>query len=137
MQNILDAGIEEIETIRGKLKTHGQNEPSNLRFYYLKQFIVRLRVSAEALSSRAPVAQVRVRYDSLVGDMDPFERSESVDITSGELSSPDPEVQREVWMAAEHEGQERTAEEISQLLYHIQVMMLACDLDLKDVYKYL
>lgn len=43
----------------------------------------------------------------------------------------------EIWMAAEHEGKERTAEEISQLLYHVQVMMLACDLDLGDVYKYL
>ena len=43
----------------------------------------------------------------------------------------------EVWMAAEHEGTERTAEEISQLLYHLQVMMLACDLDLEDVYEHL
>ncbi len=43
----------------------------------------------------------------------------------------------EVWMAAEYEGREKTAEEISQLLYHIQVMMLACDLDLEDVYRYL
>ena len=43
----------------------------------------------------------------------------------------------EVWMAAEHEGRERTAEEISQLLYQVQVMMLACDLELDDVYRYL
>jgi phosphoribosyl-ATP pyrophosphohydrolase len=43
----------------------------------------------------------------------------------------------EVWMAAKYEGRERTAEEISQLLYHIQVMMLACDLTLDDVYRYL
>ncbi|PEN06069.1 phosphoribosyl-ATP diphosphatase [Longimonas halophila] len=43
----------------------------------------------------------------------------------------------EVWMAAEHEGRERTAEEIAQLLYHVQVMMLACDLDLDDVYRHL
>jgi len=43
----------------------------------------------------------------------------------------------EVWMAAEYEGGEKTAEEISQLLYHLQVMMLACDLELEDVYKYL
>jgi phosphoribosyl-ATP pyrophosphohydrolase len=43
----------------------------------------------------------------------------------------------EVWMAAEHEGPERTAEEIAQLLYHAQVMMLACDLDLDDVYRHL
>ena len=31
----------------------------------------------------------------------------------------------ESWMAAEHEGKERAAEELSQLLYHAQVMMLA------------
>ena len=43
----------------------------------------------------------------------------------------------EVWMAAEHEGKDRTAEEISQLLYHLQVMMIACDLDLEDVYEHL
>ena len=35
----------------------------------------------------------------------------------------------EVWMAAEHECKERTAEEISQLLYHVQVLMLARGLD--------
>ena len=43
----------------------------------------------------------------------------------------------EVWMAAEHEGVERTAEEISQLLYHLQVLMLARGLTLEDVYSYL
>lgn len=43
----------------------------------------------------------------------------------------------EVWMAAEHEGRERAAEEISQLLYHTQVMMLACGLELEDVYRHL
>ncbi|MGM0453577.1 MAG: phosphoribosyl-ATP diphosphatase [Thermodesulfobacteriota bacterium] len=43
----------------------------------------------------------------------------------------------EVWMAAEHENRARTAEEIAQLLYHIQVMMIACGLSLEDVYQYL
>ena len=43
----------------------------------------------------------------------------------------------EVWMAAEHEGQARTAEEISQLLYHLQVLMLASDISLVDVYAHL
>jgi phosphoribosyl-ATP pyrophosphohydrolase len=43
----------------------------------------------------------------------------------------------EVWMAAEHEGRERTAEEISQLLYHLQVLMLATGLELDDVYAHL
>ena len=43
----------------------------------------------------------------------------------------------EVWMAAEHEGDERAAEEISQLLYHLQVLMLAKGLTLADVERYL
>ncbi len=43
----------------------------------------------------------------------------------------------EVWMAAEHEGGDRTAEEISQLLYHLQVLMVAKGLTLADVYRYL
>ena len=43
----------------------------------------------------------------------------------------------EVWLAAEHEGRQRTAEEISQLLYQIQVMMIACDLEPADVYRHL
>ena len=43
----------------------------------------------------------------------------------------------EVWMAAEHEGHERTAEEISQLLYHLQVLMVASKISLDDVYAYL
>ena len=43
----------------------------------------------------------------------------------------------EVWMAAEHEGDLRTAEEISQLLYHLQVLMIATGLTLEDVYTHL
>ena len=41
----------------------------------------------------------------------------------------------EAWMAAEHEGVERTAEEIAQLLYHVQVLMLASGVKLADVYE--
>jgi len=43
----------------------------------------------------------------------------------------------EVWLAAEHESADATAMEISQLLYHLQTMMLARGLTLDDVYKYL
>ncbi len=43
----------------------------------------------------------------------------------------------ESWMAAEHEGKERTAEEISQLLYHAQVLMIASGISLHDVYTHL
>ena len=43
----------------------------------------------------------------------------------------------ESWMAAEHETGERTAEEISQLLYRVQVLMLARGLTHEDVYAHL
>ena len=43
----------------------------------------------------------------------------------------------ESWMAAEHESPERAAEEISQLLYHAQVLMIASGLTLDDVYTHL
>lgn len=43
----------------------------------------------------------------------------------------------EVWMAAEHESADRTAEEISQLLYRVQVIMLGKGLTLEDVYRHL
>jgi len=43
----------------------------------------------------------------------------------------------EVWMAAEYQSDDEAAEEISQLLYHLQVMMLAKGLTLEDVYRHL
>ncbi|WP_137843614.1 phosphoribosyl-ATP diphosphatase [Microbacterium sp. 2FI] len=43
----------------------------------------------------------------------------------------------EVWMAAEYESNDAAAEEISQLLYHLQVLMLAKGLSLQDVYRHL
>lgn len=43
----------------------------------------------------------------------------------------------EVWMAAEYQGKDAAAEEISQLIYHLQVMMLALGLRPEDIYRYL
>ena len=43
----------------------------------------------------------------------------------------------EVWMAAEYQSKTEAAEEISQLLYHLLVMMIALELDLDDVYAHL
>jgi len=43
----------------------------------------------------------------------------------------------EVWMAAEYESDVETAEEISQLLYHLQVLMVAKGLTPADVYRHL
>ena len=41
----------------------------------------------------------------------------------------------ETWIAAEYEGAERTAEEMSQLIYHLQVMMIDRGITLDDIYK--
>jgi len=43
----------------------------------------------------------------------------------------------EVWMAAEYQSDEETAAEISQLLYHLQVLMLAKGLEPADVWRHL
>ena len=43
----------------------------------------------------------------------------------------------EVWLAAEHESDEALAEEISQLIYHLQTLILARGLSINDVYKFL
>jgi len=43
----------------------------------------------------------------------------------------------EVWMAAEYQSDEETAEEISQLIYHLQVLMIARGLDTADIYRHL
>jgi len=43
----------------------------------------------------------------------------------------------EVWLAAEHESDEALAEEISQLIYHLQTLMLARGLSINDVYRFL
>ena len=43
----------------------------------------------------------------------------------------------EVWMAAEYQSDEETAEEISQLIYHLQVLMVAKGLTPEDVWRHL
>lgn len=43
----------------------------------------------------------------------------------------------EVWMAAEYEDADRAAEEISQLIYHAAVMMVARGITPSDIYKHL
>ncbi|MDF1479828.1 phosphoribosyl-ATP diphosphatase [Leifsonia sp. H3M29-4] len=43
----------------------------------------------------------------------------------------------EVWMAAEYQSDEETAAEISQLIYHLQVLMVAKGLTPTDVWRHL
>ena len=84
-------------------------------------------------------------FDELFRELtDKAERGEPTSRTVGELLAGTHAIGKkiveeasEVWMAAEHEGRERTAEEIAQLLYHVQVLMLATGLRLEDVYRFL
>lgn len=41
----------------------------------------------------------------------------------------------EVWMAAEFQSDDEFAEEAAQLIYHLQVMMIAKGITLDDVYR--
>lgn len=41
----------------------------------------------------------------------------------------------EIWLAAEHESNKELALEISQLLYHLQVLMISRGLTLSDIYE--
>lgn len=43
----------------------------------------------------------------------------------------------EVWMACEFQTKEQASEEIAQLIYHVQVMMIAKGISLKDIEKFL
>ena len=43
----------------------------------------------------------------------------------------------EVWMASEYESAEAAAEEMSQLIYHVQTMMVKLGLTADDSYRYL
>lgn len=41
----------------------------------------------------------------------------------------------EVWIAAEYQSKEQLALEISQLIYHLQVLALARGIKLEEIYK--
>ena len=62
---------------------------------------------------------------------------EAVDAGVHEIGKKILEEAGEVWIAAEHESDEALAEEISQLIYRLQTLMLARGLTPNDVYKFL
>lgn len=84
-------------------------------------------------------------FDELFAELS--ERATSRPVGSGTVAALDAGVHAqgkkvleeagEVWIAAEHESDERLAEEVSQLLYRVQVLMLGRGLTLDDVYKHL
>jgi phosphoribosyl-ATP pyrophosphohydrolase len=84
-------------------------------------------------------------FDSLFEELSKKASAQSADsLTVGELKKGTHFIGKklveeagESWMAAEYEGNDRTAEELSQLLYHVQVMMINRGISLEDVYKHL
>ena len=62
---------------------------------------------------------------------------EAVDAGVHEIGKKILEKAGEVWLAAEHESDEALAEEISQLIYRLQTLMLARGLTPTDIYKFL
>ena len=96
------------------------------------------------LSPFAPVAdmktfeQLYVELTAKVATNDP-ESGTVARISAGvhEVGKKVVEEAAESWMAAEHEGPERTAQEIAQLLYQTQVLMIASGVSLADVYAHL
>ena len=95
------------------------------------------------MDTRLAVVTVAKSFDTLfaelsakVADHDPSS-STVVRVEAGvhEIGKKIVEEAAEVWMAAEYQSKEQAATEISQLLYHLQVLMLALDLDLGDIYQ--
>ena len=62
---------------------------------------------------------------------------EAVDAGVHEIGKKILEEAGEVWIAAEHESNDALAEEISQLIYRLQTLMLARGLTPTDIYKFL
>jgi phosphoribosyl-ATP pyrophosphohydrolase len=100
---------------------------------------------SESHDTKLTAVTVPKSFDSLfaeltakVADHDP-NSSTVARVQSGvhEIGKKIVEEAAEVWMAAEYQSKEQAAAEISQLLYHLQVLMLALDLDLEDIYKWL
>lgn len=84
-------------------------------------------------------------FDSLFAELS--ERAETRPEGSGTVAALDAGVHAqgkkvleeagEVWIAAEYQSDEELSEEISQLLYWVQVLMVGRGLKLEDVYKHL
>lgn len=82
-------------------------------------------------------------FDSLFEEL--FQRAEERPADSGTVKALDAGVHfqgkkiveeaGEVWLAAEYESDEALAEEISQLIYWLQVVMVGRGLNPSDIYK--
>jgi phosphoribosyl-ATP pyrophosphohydrolase len=100
---------------------------------------------SESYNTRLAAVTVPKSFESLFAELtakvarhDPNSSTVArVDAGVHEIGKKIVEEAAEVWMAAEYQSKDQAATEISQLLYHIQVLMLALDLDLGDIYAHL
>jgi phosphoribosyl-ATP pyrophosphohydrolase len=90
--------------------------------------------AAARKSFDALYAELRAKVDERMSGSSTVAR---VDAGVHEIGKKIIEEAAEVWMAAEYQSKDEAAVEISQLLYHLQVLMLALDLDLEDIYAHL
>ena len=81
--------------------------------------------------------KVRGRHTGASVGCDPVKTFEQLYAELADKAVTRPAGSGTVWMAAEYESDDRTAEEISQLLYHLQVLMVAKGLSLESVYRHL
>ena len=100
---------------------------------------------ARALAGRGETISLVKTFDSLFAEL--AEKARTRPAGSGTVAALDAGVHAqgkklleeagEVWLAAEHEDDEALAEEVSQLLYWIQVIMLGRGIDPAQVYRHL
>lgn len=97
------------------------------------------------MDTRLAAVTVAKSFDSLfaelsakVADQDPNSSTVArVEAGVHEIGKKIVEEAAEVWMAAEYQSDAETAEEISQLIYHLQVMMIAKGLTPADIWRHL
>jgi len=71
----------------------------DIRTDELKQLIAKLRVCPGEADAQEPIAEITVRYDSVVGEMEPFGATHPIVVDFSGVSGPDEEVLQEVWTA--------------------------------------
>lgn len=128
------------------LPSSAGSTPPSIRETHPSRHPARPKGVAESIPAADPIALVNVKtFDELFAELS--EKAERRPEGSDTVARLDAGVHAigkkiveeaaEVWMAAEYESDEACAEEVSQLLYHLQVLMLAKGLRLQDVYRHL
>jgi phosphoribosyl-ATP pyrophosphohydrolase len=113
-----------VDFVRGVVRVRGHRSPAGQE----SGIITAVKTFDVLFAELAEKAQSRPAGSGTVAELDAGVH---------EIGKKIVEEAAEVWMAAEHESDERLAEEVSQLLYHLQVVLLARGLTLADVYAHL